>query len=415
VKPADVKGKTVCVTGVLAGLKRDEAEKALENLGARVTGSVSKNTDILFVGTQAGSKLEKAQSLGVTIVDEAGLQALLGGTVSKGEIAARKAADEELRELEQEVHASGSEGDAPTSLVGLKVVVTGTLSVERAEMEALLAKAGAVVAGSVSKNTNLLIVGAGAGSKLAKAQSLGVKTMTEEQVRAVLAGGGSAPAPAAAAAKKKPAPVSTADDDAAAQGMNDLCLRIEAFFDELIGSGADFLQRQHLARSKPSEIAALEKALQVTLPADLKQFLLRGLTYASGSVDGDAFGSIGFDFLDAKGAVKETKVWRALAKNVEDDDEDEHTVIGRTGVTLSYAQPQLTWTPEGVYHFSARNPVKRLCGTWTEFLEAWLAAGCFSSHSFDAVWPALSKVMGKKKPAKNLWLTYYAKTFPNAK
>src|SRR5687767_6030262 len=51
----DVKGKTVVVTGVLAALKRDEVELALKALGARVSGSVSSKTDILFVGTQAGS------------------------------------------------------------------------------------------------------------------------------------------------------------------------------------------------------------------------------------------------------------------------------------------------------------------------------------------------------------------------
>lgn len=180
----NVKGKTVCVTGVLAGMKRDEAEAALTKLGARVVGSVSKNTDILFVGAQAGSKLAKAQALGIEVVDEAGLQALLGGKISKGELKARKAADEELRELEAE--ALSGEAALPSSVSGLTVVVTGTLSVERAEMEAMLEAAGAKVTGSISKNTNLLIVGAGAGSKLSKAQSLGVKTLNEAQIRQVL-------------------------------------------------------------------------------------------------------------------------------------------------------------------------------------------------------------------------------------
>lgn len=184
-KPADVKGKTVCVTGVLAGMKREEAEAALTKLGAKVTGSVSKNTNLLFVGAQAGSKLAKAQELGVQVVDEAGLQALLGGTISKAELKQRSKADQELRALEQE--ALEADNSVPQSIAGLTVVVTGTLSVERKDMEAALEAAGAKVTGSISKNTDLLIVGAGAGSKLKKAESLGVKTLTEEQIRPVLA------------------------------------------------------------------------------------------------------------------------------------------------------------------------------------------------------------------------------------
>ena len=58
----NVKGKTVCMTGVLAGVKRDEAEAGLTALGATVTGSVSKFTDILFVGAQAVSMLRAGSS-----------------------------------------------------------------------------------------------------------------------------------------------------------------------------------------------------------------------------------------------------------------------------------------------------------------------------------------------------------------
>lgn len=183
----DVKGKTVVVTGVLAVLKRDEAEAALTALGARVTGSVSAKTDILFVGTQAGSKLAKAEALGITIADEAQLQKILGGktkTVSKAQLAARKAADDVRKKLERE--ALAGEAAPPSDFKGKTVVVTGTLSIERAEMESLLRRAGATVAGSVSKKTDFLIVGAGAGSKLAKAAELGIETLTEKQAQAVL-------------------------------------------------------------------------------------------------------------------------------------------------------------------------------------------------------------------------------------
>lgn len=181
----DVKGKTVCVTGVLAGLKRDEAEAGLASLGAKVTGSVSKNTHILFVGAQPGSKLAKAQALGVTVADEAQLLAVLGNkTVSKAKLAARAADEQRRRALEAQALAGAS---APVSGVkGKTVVVTGTLSVERDEIEAMLRKAGAIVSGSVSKKTDLLVVGAGAGSKLVKANELGIKTLTEAQLRKVL-------------------------------------------------------------------------------------------------------------------------------------------------------------------------------------------------------------------------------------
>ena len=183
----DVKGKTVVVTGVLAALKRDEAEAGLAALGAKVSGSVSKNTNILFVGAQPGSKLAKAESLGVTIADEAQLLAVLGNkTISKAKLAARAEEEEKRRELEAQAMAGA--GAPPSSLKDKVVVVTGTLSIEREEMEAMLRRAGAKVSGSVSKNTHFLVVGAGAGSKLAKAKALGVKVLSETQVREAIAG-----------------------------------------------------------------------------------------------------------------------------------------------------------------------------------------------------------------------------------
>jgi DNA ligase (NAD+) len=72
-------GKTVVLTGTLQTMGRDEAAKKLEALGAKVTGSVSKKTDIVIAGESAGSKLAKAQELGVRIIDdEQELRRLLG-------------------------------------------------------------------------------------------------------------------------------------------------------------------------------------------------------------------------------------------------------------------------------------------------------------------------------------------------
>jgi DNA ligase (NAD+) len=64
-------GKTVVVTGTLAKLSRDEAKEALRKAGAIVTDSVSKKTDFLIVGEDAGSKLDKARELGVKTLTEA--------------------------------------------------------------------------------------------------------------------------------------------------------------------------------------------------------------------------------------------------------------------------------------------------------------------------------------------------------
>lgn len=70
-------GLTFVITGTLPSLSRDEAKELIEQHGGKVTGSVSKNTDYLLAGEKAGSKLTKAQTLGVAIIDEAQLQAMI--------------------------------------------------------------------------------------------------------------------------------------------------------------------------------------------------------------------------------------------------------------------------------------------------------------------------------------------------
>ncbi|MEB0056545.1 NAD-dependent DNA ligase LigA [Variovorax sp. LG9.2] len=70
-------GKTFVITGTLPTLSRDEAKDKLEAAGAKVAGSVSKKTDYVVAGEEAGSKLEKAHTLGVAVIDEAAMLALL--------------------------------------------------------------------------------------------------------------------------------------------------------------------------------------------------------------------------------------------------------------------------------------------------------------------------------------------------
>ncbi|CGF22007.1 DNA ligase [Streptococcus pneumoniae] len=76
VADAALSGLTVVLTGKLERLKRSEAKSKLESLGAKVTGSISKKTDLVVVGADAGSKLQKAQELGIQVRDEAWLESL---------------------------------------------------------------------------------------------------------------------------------------------------------------------------------------------------------------------------------------------------------------------------------------------------------------------------------------------------
>jgi DNA ligase (NAD+) len=75
--PGPLAGRTYVITGTLSSMSREEATAALERLGAKVTGSVSKSTTAVIVGEDAGSKADKAKALGVTMLDEAAFHALI--------------------------------------------------------------------------------------------------------------------------------------------------------------------------------------------------------------------------------------------------------------------------------------------------------------------------------------------------
>ena len=71
-------GKTFVLTGTLSKYSRDEAKKLIEDAGGKVTGSVSKKTDYVVAGTDAGSKLDKAKELGVSVINEKEMEGLAG-------------------------------------------------------------------------------------------------------------------------------------------------------------------------------------------------------------------------------------------------------------------------------------------------------------------------------------------------
>ena len=72
-------GKNIVLTGVFTEIKRSEATAQLKAMGASIGSGVTKKTDILFAGERAGSKLAKAEALGIQVLGEAGLMAVLRG------------------------------------------------------------------------------------------------------------------------------------------------------------------------------------------------------------------------------------------------------------------------------------------------------------------------------------------------
>ena len=79
---APLQGKTVVLTGMLRSMDRASAKQALQRLGAKVSGSVSKKTDFVVIGADAGSKATKAQALGIELLDEQQFQDLLSESKS---------------------------------------------------------------------------------------------------------------------------------------------------------------------------------------------------------------------------------------------------------------------------------------------------------------------------------------------
>jgi DNA ligase (NAD+) len=84
-----LQGKVLVLTGTLPNLSRDDAKALIEAAGGKVSGSVSKKTDYVVAGSESGSKLESAQTLGIAVIDEAGLQALIANEIATKSISAK--------------------------------------------------------------------------------------------------------------------------------------------------------------------------------------------------------------------------------------------------------------------------------------------------------------------------------------
>jgi BRCT domain type II-containing protein len=186
----DLTGKTVVVTGTFSK-PRGEIEAKLAALGAKVTGSVSKNTNYLFAGADAGSKLAKAGQLGVKVLTEDDLNKL-GPAEAEAEAEAEAAAAAPAsapvaKKAKAAAPPPASAAKTVPSMAGKVVVVTGKfVKLSRKDIEGILTASGATVGGSVTKKTDLVIVGTDAGSKLAAATALGLKILSEDDFMALL-------------------------------------------------------------------------------------------------------------------------------------------------------------------------------------------------------------------------------------
>lgn len=183
-----VNGKKIVLTGTFQSLKRDEAQRQLEALGADVTGSVSKNTHVVFAGEKAGSKLAKANELGIPVYGEAELVDTLASARLPDGPTVEPPNPREV--LDVPTVAPSDRVTANPSVKGKKFVITGEIpGMDRTASAAALTAFGAKVTGSVSGRTDYVIAGINPGeNKLADAEEHGVPVLDHHQFGRLLAG-----------------------------------------------------------------------------------------------------------------------------------------------------------------------------------------------------------------------------------
>src|SRR5258706_13590374 len=126
-----VNGKTVVLTGTVPGMERKDAEAKLTGLGARCTGSVSKQTDYVFAMADAGSKKADAERLGIPVLTETVLFALIGKPGAPPKASAKPI----TKQAKKKVAARKPHADS--GFAGKTVVLTGTPSRQRADIAAV--------------------------------------------------------------------------------------------------------------------------------------------------------------------------------------------------------------------------------------------------------------------------------------
>ena len=239
------------------------------------------------------------------------------------------------------------------------------------------------------------------------------KLVAEKQKKGYhLAGGAAAKAPEAAkaigvatTAKATPSRGGSATHIAKTAAL------IEAYSEKIKSLPALEVRPFILKPSSAAALASLERSLGLALPQDVKAFLERGLESVNGALE-DPVATVGFDFLDAKKITKHTQMLRKIVAG--NDEHDEHAQVIRQGLALTHSEPELVLSGDALYHFSFRNPLLRIARNFSEFLEHYLAAGCFSSHDFRALWKVVAPhVPVAIPPAKNIWISAYKKQFPS--
>jgi hypothetical protein len=177
----------------------------------------------------------------------------------------------------------------------------------------------------------------------------------------------------------------------------------------------------------PAQIAKIEQAVGVSVPDEVKAFWRRGFKQKAFRVEAPKFGTAGIDVLGAQYVARNTKVMRELDVDDDDDEDededDEESVMARLrreGVALSHSEPYFVVdcgkdTPGEIYrvlHDGIPLDVP-VAASLTEFLEHWLAAGCFTTHDYPSVW---KRVKGHLPPLAistkdNRWLRFYDRQY----
>ena len=179
--PGVLSGKTLVATGVLVNYDRLGIERRITELGGKAGSSVSKNTDYVIAGDKAGSKLKKAQQLGVPVLSETEFDELIRTLEANAPVASAPIL------APAPVTPVTPPAPATSALAGQTVVVTGTLERhDRKRAEALVEQHGGKVSSSVTKATTLVVVGSDAGSKLEKAKQLGIRVLSESEFEAMI-------------------------------------------------------------------------------------------------------------------------------------------------------------------------------------------------------------------------------------